>query len=313
MIKFKVCCKHASRRFILSRFIGWFGFESQLRNLFSIPCTSKFIVSYIDEDGDEITISSDIELDEVIAQASMGIPIRLFLTILPSDVEETVVEMEQLKIKDVDHDATGSYFAQPEITEIEIEPEQNVRDYEEKCKDFSSFAEEEVDHSNSDSEIYFIITNSRDSRREPKFGHARLDSSECFNNCHFLRDDLHSHHRNPFYSGREVHGKSYLTPEKILHVAESDHREDAKESYARHHHHGPLTPEELDEKIRLLNSMGFSPEYNAHYEELLKKSGGRIGYVVETLLCERKHEDEGKDKESQEDSEIHEVKALGIF
>ncbi|CAG8466973.1 1033_t:CDS:2 [Ambispora gerdemannii] len=46
---------------------SWIDFETQLRTLFSIPETNPISVSYTDEDGDVITLSSDLELYEVIS------------------------------------------------------------------------------------------------------------------------------------------------------------------------------------------------------------------------------------------------------
>ncbi|CAG8475335.1 4641_t:CDS:1 [Ambispora leptoticha] len=46
---------------------SWTDFETQLRTLFSIPETNPISVSYTDDDGDVITLSSDLELHEVIS------------------------------------------------------------------------------------------------------------------------------------------------------------------------------------------------------------------------------------------------------
>ncbi|CAG8517401.1 12090_t:CDS:2, partial [Acaulospora colombiana] len=264
----------------------WSELESQLRTLFKIPGTLKIIASYLDEDGDNITLSSDLELQEVIYQSSSGVPIRLVLTTFPADVEKTAIAMEQLKI----NDNIRVHFARPEPESAETETE---TEREGKYNDFDyTSTEEEADQNSSDPEIYFIIANSRYSRRGPKFGYAKFDSSEGFGGCPFMRGKPYSRHHGLFHGGRGFH------------ESESELHRHRKCDRNRH---------ELAEKVELLYSMGFPPENKAHYEELLKRFDGKIGHVVEILLCERKRKEGGKDKEHEDGGENNEGETSTII
>jgi len=354
MVTIKVAYNDESRRFNVSNSSTWSELESQLRTLFKIPDTQRVIASSIDEDGDDITLSSDLELQEVIYQYSAGIPIRLVLTSFPADVEETATAMGRLEIKDTSYDSARVRFArsEPESTETETETER-----EGKYNDFDYVStEEEAGQNSSDPEIYVIVANSRCSKRRPKFGHAKFESSEGFSGCPFMRGKFHSRRNGPFhevhegprhskesdphghhkcnrygsgspghvhgpghghgYGRGQFHGHGYgrgqFHGHPHGHTHGHPHGHGHGHKYGRHRH-CPLTPEELAEKVELLNSMGFPPENNAHYEELLKRFKGRIGRVVEFLLCERKRKDEGKDKESGDNGEDNggETSAIG--
>ncbi|CAG8549919.1 10157_t:CDS:1 [Acaulospora morrowiae] len=67
MANIKVTYGQISRRFKISPTTKWLDFESQLRSLFKIPMNTSITVSYNDEDGDVITLSSDLELLEVLS------------------------------------------------------------------------------------------------------------------------------------------------------------------------------------------------------------------------------------------------------
>ncbi|CAG8664747.1 11137_t:CDS:1 [Acaulospora morrowiae] len=67
MANVKVTYGQISRRFKVSSTTTWLDFESQLRSLFKIPMSTPITVSYNDEDGDVITLSSDLELSEVLS------------------------------------------------------------------------------------------------------------------------------------------------------------------------------------------------------------------------------------------------------
>jgi hypothetical protein len=109
--------------------------------------------------------------------------------------------------------------------------------------------------------------------------------------CTHMRGHHHGHH--PGFRGRgHGHGFRHHHHHRPRHNNGGPHC---------HRHHKPLTPEELAEKVALLNSMNFPSDKNAHYEELLKKFHGRIGRVVEILLCERKHKDDEDHKEPGDD------------
>ncbi|CAG8568230.1 3412_t:CDS:2 [Diversispora eburnea] len=67
MAVIKVTYNQISRRFDISSNTTWVTLESQLRSLFKLPTNSSISLSYTDEDGDAITLSSDLELFEVLS------------------------------------------------------------------------------------------------------------------------------------------------------------------------------------------------------------------------------------------------------
>jgi hypothetical protein len=69
MVNIKVIHKKAVRRFTLPTKASWIELEAKLRTLFNIPSLSPFTLSYTDEDNDVITLSTDIELQEIFSSA----------------------------------------------------------------------------------------------------------------------------------------------------------------------------------------------------------------------------------------------------
>lgn len=65
MPSIKVIYRETARRLFVTNDVTWSTLESRLRELFSIPDGSSIALSYTDEDDDVVTLSTDIELDEV--------------------------------------------------------------------------------------------------------------------------------------------------------------------------------------------------------------------------------------------------------
>ncbi|CAI2174546.1 19551_t:CDS:1 [Funneliformis geosporum] len=70
MTSFKVSYQSTVRRFSIPDTVTWSDLESKLRLLFSLPSTLKFSLSYKDEDGDIITLSTNLELQEFLSSQS---------------------------------------------------------------------------------------------------------------------------------------------------------------------------------------------------------------------------------------------------
>src|SRR2546423_11177485 len=64
MANIKVGYRGTLRRFTVSTNIRWAELEAKLRTLFSIPSSIPISLSYTDEEGDLITLSTDLELQE---------------------------------------------------------------------------------------------------------------------------------------------------------------------------------------------------------------------------------------------------------
>ncbi|CAG8507783.1 15067_t:CDS:2 [Acaulospora morrowiae] len=133
---------------------------------------------------------------------------------------------------------------------------------------------------------------------------ALMDGPESDHESENSRKSFNHHGGHRFGNGHDFRGRHRLGrggPRLHHHVPR--HRMPRGPRFPHHHHHRkPLTPEELAEKVALLNSMGFPAEKNSHYEELLKKFNGRIGRVIEILLRERKKEEDDKNKGNDDEN-----------
>src|SRR3954447_24006350 len=110
MATIKVTYNSISRRFNITS-SNWVELESKLRTLYNIPTTSSLIVSYNDEDGDLITLSSDLELKEVLDQQSSGRPIKLILSTVNNRSENSIFEDEN------DYDVVKSKSSNVEVND----------------------------------------------------------------------------------------------------------------------------------------------------------------------------------------------------
>src|SRR4051812_16515086 len=117
MATIKVTYNSIARRFNINPSTTWDELESKLRSLYNIPTTSLLTVSYTDEDGDVITLSSDLELKEVLAQQSSRRPIKFVL----STVNDWIVEDDNVSSNEVnrnlDEDSTDFTLQQQNQTE----------------------------------------------------------------------------------------------------------------------------------------------------------------------------------------------------
>ncbi|CAI2168587.1 1853_t:CDS:2 [Funneliformis geosporum] len=68
MVNIKVTHKNTVRRFVLpTHNATWTDLEAKLRGLYNIPTSTFFTLSYVDEDDDVITLSTDTEFQEVLS------------------------------------------------------------------------------------------------------------------------------------------------------------------------------------------------------------------------------------------------------
>jgi hypothetical protein len=99
MASIKVTYGQTSRKFTIPSNITWSQFESQLHDLFNIPNETSFSISYIDEDGDVITLSTDSELQHILSdQESFGTNVKFNIyTSENSDNNDWVLENAEEK------------------------------------------------------------------------------------------------------------------------------------------------------------------------------------------------------------------------
>ncbi|CAG8619176.1 27712_t:CDS:2 [Gigaspora margarita] len=180
MATIKVVHGSVSRRFTIGTDTTWLNLESQFRNLFQIPSHAQLIATYIDEDGDNVALSSDLELAEVLTQCSAGTAIKIILKTKPT-VDETAAAFEQISLEDEESYETIIYsHSEPEETEEQGNCKETCEEiYEEVIYSADEVHEQEqIDYSSSDTEIYFFVSRKR-SHRGPKriyTGSAKLES-----------------------------------------------------------------------------------------------------------------------------------------
>jgi hypothetical protein len=86
MKSIKVTYQSTVRRFPVPDTITWLDLESKLRELFSLPSTLKFSLSYTDDEGDVISLSTDLELQELLSSNSI-----LKFALVPNNQQPLVV------------------------------------------------------------------------------------------------------------------------------------------------------------------------------------------------------------------------------
>ncbi|OZJ04678.1 hypothetical protein BZG36_02549 [Bifiguratus adelaidae] len=67
-IPFKLCLGDIKRRITLHENVTWSDFEDKVRAIFHLPSSTVFSVYYRDEDNDMITLSTDMELHDLVRQ-----------------------------------------------------------------------------------------------------------------------------------------------------------------------------------------------------------------------------------------------------
>ncbi|CAG8614441.1 3566_t:CDS:1 [Dentiscutata erythropus] len=82
----KVAYQSTVRRFSIAETTTWTELESNLRTLFSLPPTLPFSLSYTDEDGDVITLSTDLEIQDILSNHHSNTPLRF--TIIPRSTQD---------------------------------------------------------------------------------------------------------------------------------------------------------------------------------------------------------------------------------
>ncbi|GBB87813.1 hypothetical protein RclHR1_01430022 [Rhizophagus clarus] len=99
MASIKVTYGQTSRKFTIPSSTTWSQFESQLHDLFNIPSDASISISYIDEDGDVITLSTDSELQQILSdQESFGTNVKFSIyTSENSDNNDWVLENAEEK------------------------------------------------------------------------------------------------------------------------------------------------------------------------------------------------------------------------
>ncbi|CAG8568321.1 16193_t:CDS:1 [Dentiscutata erythropus] len=335
MATIKVIYNSIVRRFTISPDSTWINLESQLRDLFQIP-NNPLNVSYTDEEGDVITISSDLELQEVLSQYSNGKPIKLILTTANhekdnSNVETKVHEPESRPNPELDS-RPPSYYPHVSVTDEETDESfVNVnKDVPEQPKATKESPEDANEHNPKTTKESSEDANEHDPIRiiflirrpwayshyySPQFSHCPFRYSSSFNSYPHVFGYPYANFvsvspqcgRSFSQCNQSTRAKNYCSDKKSCNNASNSGCYRGYAAY-RNCHNRKLSAEQLSEKIKILNSMGFSSDDNEKYEDLLKRYHGNIDRVIDILF--REQEENGKASSSKtndaprEDEEI---------
>ncbi|CAG8683494.1 14388_t:CDS:2, partial [Racocetra fulgida] len=300
MTAVKVIYGSVSRRFTIGADTTWAKLESQLRTLFQIPSHAQVIATYTDDDGDNVTLSSDLELAEVHSQSLAGTAIKIVLKTNPT-LEETAAALEQISLDD-EEPYEAILYSHSETEEAE---EQGTckEICGEACEDITCSADEahEQGHtegcSSSDPEIYFFVSRKRSHHgpRRNYSGSVKLESHGGPSECPFTErfrghhgrgygrrvhkhgEGGHPHHRGHRFRGHKQHMNKPDRGYGYEIIADKSEKEKEPEmdksgpSTGEHERH-PRHNRKCDKKVRLNSSgderprhhCGFGPRIHGH-------------------------------------------------
>ncbi|CAG8483055.1 16130_t:CDS:1 [Cetraspora pellucida] len=333
MATIKVMYNSIARRFTISPDSTWINLELQLRNLFQIP-NVPLNISYTDDEGDVITISSDLELQEVLSQHSAGNAIKLMLTTNNEKDDNAEIKIHEPEFRpnsELDS-RPPSYYRHVTVTDEdeffvnddkkttghsettkESSEDTKVKDSSECTKAKESSEGTKAKESSEDAEehnltrIIFLIRHprGRSCYYGPRFGL-----------CPFGYNSFSNFYQNPFYGypytsfvsispqcsgsfskcSQSTKANNYCSDKKSCNNASNS---ECRRGYTafRNCHNRQLSAEQLSEKIKTLNSMGFSSDNNEKYEDLLRRYHGNINRVIDILF--REQEENGKASSSK--------------
>ncbi|CAG8481742.1 2582_t:CDS:2 [Funneliformis caledonium] len=264
MVNIKVKFGTIARRLGISSITTWSEFESQLRTLFNIPQNVPIVTTYTDEEGDTITLSSDIELQEVLSNAFNNNTIKFNLTTSNGNHlnHDIMIDEETFSL------ING-------VSAIQIEESNNDNRHEEIPGETSKKAAETTNNGtqnqskddqvniDDDPEIIVIIaSNPWSHRRRAHCGAQR------FSGC------------NPYYyTFGERSRRGNTQPD--CNNSRGCNRFAASHNYGcgrRYRRHQQISSEVVAEKVNVLHTMGFVED---NLEGLVKKYNGNLEHIIE--------------------------------
>ncbi|CAI2167250.1 2531_t:CDS:1 [Funneliformis geosporum] len=302
MVNIKVKFGSISRRLGISSTTTWSEFETQLHTLFNIPQNVPIVTTYTDEDGDIITLSSDIELQEVLSNSSNN-TIKFNLTTSNGNNFNNMFDRGRSIDTMIDEETFSLING---VSAIQIEESNNnnrhvtITDEEEIPGETSKKAAESTNNvtrnnskviSDDDPEIIVIVaTNPWSQRRRAHCSAQRFSGF------------------NPYYytfGERSRRGNTQSDPNN----SGESNRFAASRSYGcgrRHRRNQQIPSEVVAEKVNVLNTMGFVDD---NLEGLVKKYNGNLEYIIEVLLLNQRNgqKDENEIKKDNDDEQSMEV------
>ncbi|CAG8492844.1 11598_t:CDS:1 [Acaulospora colombiana] len=318
MASIKVSYQDTIRRFAVPKTITWLELESNLRTLFSFSPTFSFALSYTDEDGDIITLSSDLELQDILSQTQQHTPLRF--TLIPYNKQPKENENNKPVI---DQPSQFSTFQQQTMTDEEpsftpkISSAKGKQKAEPSLSDPDPFIQEEQDNEEQTrppfidlaAQFQKVIDQLRPMMEQQPYliEQANRIMDQILHNIpvnieewtQWFNDKIAEAQRN-FYNNTNIDAmdekqtnstqqqfeESFFNPQNIINnnfVQRMNQAAASIPSRINEWQNGRLmTDETMKEKLELLRSMGFSNDKKN--EELLKKYQGNVERVVEILI-----------------------------
>jgi hypothetical protein len=267
-VTLKVALADSVRRITIPRTSTWRDLLQQLSLLFQIPNTSGLTLRYKDEDGDEITVSSDIELAGLLQDSRTEL---IKFDVLIPGYKPRPPSPEPLAMP-----------MAPDTDETAPTPSQETRDFEHSFEHHMAQFEKHIREAGKVFESQMRAAGGAVSveygkfrEKNPQFINSVQDASQrVVNEVKHVFDEL-------FGQGPRqetivpIGGASVVQPPVPR----------APETEAAPYH---VTVDDLESKMQTLNDMGFTnTEAN---QDLLQQYGGDVGQVVEVLTAQQELE-----------------------
>ncbi|RIA86162.1 hypothetical protein C1645_780299 [Glomus cerebriforme] len=314
MANIKVTFGSISRRLSISSNTTWSEIETQFRNLFNIPKEIQIIVSYTDEEGDIITLSSDLEFQEVLSNSSNNNNNTIKFVLTTTNTNNNVLDRERSIDTVVDEETSNLING---VSAIQIEDSSNNNNEHKSNSNYKHVTiTDEVDDPLFSQEQY-------SSQETP--GETSKNATESINNDN-VQGKNHSTKRNQ----ENQENSDDDGPEIIVIITRNPWLHRRRQRFGecnpyyrcfggRSHHNSrcdrtassrgygcgryyrrnqQISSEVVAEKLNILHSMGF---VNDNLEELIKKYNGNLELIIEVLLFNQQNEQNNERKEVTND------------
>jgi len=276
-ITLKVALASSVRRITIPRTSTWRDLTQQLSLLFQIPSTSGLVLRYKDEDGDEITVSSDIELAGLLQDSKTEL-IKFDILIpgykpRPPSPEPLAEPMAPEDEEDVPRASTPPVHGESTPRDFEQKFEYHMAQFEKHIREAGKVFEHHMRAAGSTVSTEY----GKFREKNPQFIHKVQETTQhAVNEVKNVFDDLFGtgHHTVVPVGGASVVGETPPSPPP---------RDRQADTEATPYHVSQEVPD-LDSKIQMLNDMGFTnTEAN---RDLLMQYGGDVNQVVEVLTAQ---------------------------
>jgi len=267
----KATYQSTMRRFSIAETATWAELESNLRTLFSLPPTLSFSLSYTDEDGDVITLSTDLEVQDILSNHHSNTPLKFI--IVPRSTEDSQ-QFNNGKQKAAEEDIP----LEPSSTDQQKSNEEETKaPFIDLAQRFQTLLEQVRPALDKNPQLVEQANTIMDQilQNIP----VDIDMWDQWFKSHFnefQRQNQNSNNSRQFFSQniepwiRRV-GQDVFNSSNCPFVGQRQQNDQR------------LDDEVLDEKLKILHSMGFW-EDDAKNIELLEKYSGNIDKVVEVLI-----------------------------